>query len=121
MLWLGVAIGGGLGAVVRAWISFTLLPLSSFPIATLAVNALGSFAIGCCWIWFSRYSASAAVTGFVMTGFLGGFTTFSTFSLESLQLLQQEHYGTAATYVALSLLLCLAGVAAGAMLTKWLV
>ena len=121
MFWIGLAIGGGCGALARAWISLTLLPLSSFPVATLVVNTLGSFAIGCCWVWFNRYGASSTVTGLVMTGFLGGFTTFSTFSLESLQLLQQEHYGVAMLYMALSLLLCLFAVSAGVILAKWVI
>lgn len=82
-------IGGGLGACARAWItqqSKHYLKID-FPIATLFVNLLGCFLIG--------YTASIAhehhwFSLFVVTGFLGGLTTFSTMSLELVQMLLEK-------------------------------
>ena len=83
-------IGGGLGACARAWItqqSKHYLKID-FPIATLFVNLLGCFLIG--------YTASIAhehhwFSLFVVTGFLGGLTTFSTISLELVQMLLEKN------------------------------
>ncbi|WP_415426925.1 fluoride efflux transporter FluC [Staphylococcus borealis] len=81
-----VMVGGGLGAVVRAWLSdFINTKVSSpIPVATLIVNIVGSFLIGFVFgialnhQWFSML---------FITGFLGGLTTFSTLSHELVQLL----------------------------------
>lgn len=104
MTLLAVAAGGALGSVARWGVSL-LLPS---PWATLAVNILGSAAIGAL--------AAAGLSGtwrlFLVTGVLGGFTTFSAFSLET-ALLWEKAPWQAALYVAASLGLGLAGFALG--------
>ena len=104
---LYVGAGGALGAALRYAIS--LLPYKGlFPALTLITNVLGAAAIGCI----------AGVVLFLKTGVCGGFTTFSTFSLETYDLLNRGHYKTAVAYMVLSMVLCLAGVAAGFYLAE---
>ena len=95
---LFVFLGGGTGSVLRylvgMWISAT-----AFPWATLAVNAVGSLAIGLFGGWAARFGWSEALRLSLMTGLCGGFTTFSTFSKESLALIESGRYGLFALYV----------------------
>ena len=81
---LFIMVGGGIGAVIRAWLTdvFKSKITSPIPIATLIVNLVGSFLIGFC-IWdCSRLSIIFTV---FITGVLGGLTTFSTLSYELVQ------------------------------------
>jgi CrcB protein len=100
-----VALGGALGSVARYAVSVLALSMlgGGFPWGTLAVNVLGSAAIG--------IAAGAGLEGgarlLVITGFLGGFTTFSAFSLETASLAERAP-GLAALYVAASICLGLA-------------
>jgi len=117
-LYLAVGLGSALGGVLRWWLSELLQapPGEGFPWGTLWVNASGSFLIG-------FYAAQVAAGGrwaqglkqrlFFMTGFCGGYTTFSIFSLETLLLLQAGRYGLSGAYVGASLLLWLGAVWAG--------
>lgn len=86
MSWLWVAMGGALGSMSRYGVG-RLWPAApgGFPVPTLAVNLLGSFAIGLLYIWISARSGAGgdAARLFWMTGVLGGFTTYSAFALES--------------------------------------
>ena len=101
---LNVALGGALGAVAR-WLIGLGLP---FPFGTLAVNLTGSFLIGVIW-------AGGALRWhpLLITGVLGGFTTFSAFSLDVIRLIEGGRVGTAGAYAAgsvgLSVLACAAG------------
>lgn len=106
-----VTLGGGLGAAMRY--GFSLLPLWSagFPYATLAINIIGSFLIGLCARWLPVEQESLRL--FLMTGILGGFTTFSAFSLEALRLWVDGNRMEAGLYCLLSVGLCLVGVALG--------
>ncbi|WP_018870497.1 MULTISPECIES: CrcB family protein [unclassified Thioalkalivibrio] len=109
-----VALGAALGSMARYGLSWTGLHLvgTGFPWDTLAVNIAGSWLIG-------LYAVISAPEGcrpadpvtrqFVLAGFCGGFTTFSVFSLESLWLMQSGNPGRAALYVAVSLVLWIAG------------
>ena len=112
---LGVALGGAAGSVLRYLVShaFKAAP-GAFPTGTLAVNLLGSLLIGLCAAWAER--GAPWVRPWLMTGFLGGFTTFSAFSLENMRLLRDGHLGTALVYaltsVAAGVLLAFAGYAA---------
>ena len=110
-----VAIGSAVGGVLRFWTTAWIarvLP-AHLPLGTLLVNVSGSFAIGAIAAMFlGRWQASAATLWppLLMTGLLGGFTTFSAFSLQTLVLMQQGRWMDAATNVLLSVLLCLGAV-----------
>mgnify|MGYP000876418045 CR=1 FL=1 len=89
MEWLAVFIGGGVGSIARyaTGISCALLCGKNFPYGTLVVNVIGSFLI----LFFmtlavERLTVSPAIRLLVVTGFLGGFTTFSSFAFETLSL-----------------------------------
>jgi len=114
-----VALGGALGAVCRYLVAIALMrgTLNGFPFGTFAVNLLGCLLIG---LWAGLAVRHAWLNGDVrlllVTGVLGGFTTFSAFGLESLQLLRRGDVGLAGAYVVGSVLLGLALV----MLGWWL-
>ena len=116
--WLAVALGGAIGSMGRAGVSVWMPSVGAFPLPTLAVNLLGSLAIGLMWATLTRMDASPMWSAFVITGVLGGFTTFSSFSLETLQLFEQGAWQTALLYVALSLLTCVFGAGLGVGLVK---
>ncbi len=87
---------------------------AAFPLGTLAVNVLGSFAIGLMYVWLvERAGAKPELQAFVIVGVLGGFTTFSSFSMETISLVMQASYGRAAVNVVASVVLCLAATALG--------
>ena len=110
-----VAIGGAIGASLRFLMGVGLLRLTgptSFPVAILTVNVVGSFLMG----FFVVLAAQRGLTHlspFVMTGLLGGFTTFSAFSLEAVTLYERGDITQAALYIALSVGLSIAGLMAG--------
>ena len=87
-LWLAVAIGGALGALVRWLIGESILawtgPATVFPWGTLTVNVVGCALIG--FLAPVVITRSPWVAGFVVTGFLGGFTTYSAFAEETFAL-----------------------------------
>lgn len=117
MNFLFVALGGALGAVCRYALSLVSVK-ADFPLMTFITNLLGAFIIGVIAGTAVRKNLSSKLVLFLKTGFCGGFTTFSTFSLEAFNLLQKGAYLTAGLYVVLSLVLCVAGVALGMMITK---
>jgi CrcB protein len=97
-IWLAVALGGAIGAVLRFAVSRGAANAfgTGFPWGTLIVNMIGAFSIGFLTAWFmSRFSVSPALRALVLTGVLGALTTFSTFSLETLELAQTGAMGRA--------------------------
>ncbi len=90
MQWLAIAIGAGVGACLRAWLARFNTHLFSFsgegwlPLGTLIANVLGGLLIGMAMVFFTHFSDSIHphVKMMMVTGFLGGLTTFSTFSSE---------------------------------------
>lgn len=114
-----VGAGSALGALARFLCSVALVALlgPGFPWGTLAVNVLGSFLIG---LYASLSGPGGRLPGtpiqrqFVITGFCGGFTTFSIFSLETLLLLEGQAWALAAINIVASLVLWLVAVWTGA-------
>ncbi|HWK86497.1 MAG TPA: fluoride efflux transporter CrcB [Xanthobacteraceae bacterium] len=113
-----VFIGGGLGAVARHGVNILCARLFGldFPWGTFAVNLIGSFAIG----WLAAYFAFRAGADwtqsarlFLITGILGGFTTFSSFSLDFAMLFERSAFVPAMLYVAGSVGISLAAIFLG--------
>lgn len=117
-MYFWIAVGGAIGSVGRYWCSGVAARLmgETFPWGTLFVNVAGSFVIG----FFAtltgpdgRMFAGSTVRQFVMTGILGGYTTFSSFSLQTLNLVNDGEWLAAGANVTASVVLCLAAVWAG--------
>jgi CrcB protein len=105
---LQVAAGGALGAGARYLVNVGAMRLigSGFPWATLFVNVTGSFLMGLLVVLLVRLGGNA-LAPFLMTGVLGGFTTFSAFSLDAARLWERGDGGLALAYVAGSVVLSL--------------
>jgi CrcB protein len=112
-----VFLGGGLGSVLRfaTYHAARLWLPPNFPWGTLAVNVLGGLAAGAVAGWILARSVGGADSAslFLMTGLLGGFTTFSAFSVDAVLLWQRGEPSAAIGYVAASMLLAIGGVIAG--------
>ena len=101
---LAVAFGSAIGGVSRWRVQLWLNERwPGFPLGTLFVNCLGGLLIGLALAWFAR-SPNETLRLLVITGFLGGLTTFSSFSGESLSLLQRGDFGWAAGHALAHLL-----------------
>jgi CrcB protein len=114
-----VALGGAIGAMLRFGAGLFVMRVvsSSFPLGVLLVNILGSFAMGV----FAVYSFQRGLQNlnpFVMTGVLGGFTTFSAFSMEAFTLYERGQIAAAGLYVMLSVVLSLAGMGLGVLMAR---
>ena len=118
-----VGIGAALGGWLRWGLSIWLNPRApAFPLGTLASNLIGGYLVGFFVAFFmARVDVAPEWRLFVITGFLGGLTTFSTFSAEVSEHLMQGNYSTgallAAVHLAGSLLLTVAGFATFRALT----
>ncbi len=108
-----VALGAAVGGLLRWFAGMALNGLwLGFPLGTLLVNCLGGALIGVAMVWFSR-SPDELLRLLLVTGLLGGFTTFSSFSAESLGLVQRGDLGLALLHSAAHLLGALACTALG--------
>jgi CrcB protein len=110
---LCVMAGAAFGALLRWLAALWLNPLwPHFPLGTLAVNAVGGLAVGVAAAWFAQ-RPDELLRLLLVTGVLGGFTTFSAFSIESLALLQRGAYATALAHTLAHVLGALACAALG--------
>ena len=104
MLYSLLAIGSGaaIGACLRWGLGLWLNPAHAvLPLGTVAANLIGGYGIGLALAWFLQQpSIPPEWRLFVITGLLGGLTTFSTFSAETVQLLLRQQYGWAMTSIA---------------------
>jgi len=115
-----VALGGAIGAALRYLTGIGLLRLfghPGFPFAIITVNVIGSFLMGA-FVVAAAHRGLTHFSPFVMTGLLGGFTTFSAFSLETVNLMERGDFGQAALYVALSVGLSVGGLLLGLMAAR---
>lgn len=113
LLGLAVALGGGVGSVLRWRIGLWLNPLAlPFAAGTLAVNCVGGLLIGLLVVWFEEHPSELGRLALI-TGGLGGLTTFSAFSAESLSLLLRGLPGLALAHSLAHLLGALACAALG--------
>ncbi len=119
--YIAIAIGGTLGC----WARFAQTNLvqvvygRDFPYATLSINVIGSFLMGFLFIeTLEQLTLSPALRTGILTGFLGGYTTFSTFEMETLLLAEGGEQLKAALYVLLSIALGFMGAFLGAYIAR---
>ena len=116
-----VFIGGGLGASLRHAINVGCARACgiNFPYGTFVINITGSLVMGIIAGYLAlKGEASQPWRLFVMTGILGGYTTFSAFSLDAVTLYQRGEMGLALFYVLGSVILSVAGLFAGLALVR---
>ncbi|UWR11962.1 fluoride efflux transporter CrcB [Sulfitobacter mediterraneus] len=115
-----VALGGAVGAALRYLSGVAMMRLTGpqeFPLAILTVNVIGSFLMGV-FVVVAAHRGLTHLSPLVMTGLLGGFTTFSAFSLETVTLMERGQIGAAGLYVALSVGLSVAGLMLGLWMAR---
>ncbi|MEM6771180.1 MAG: fluoride efflux transporter CrcB [Bacteroidota bacterium] len=108
MSWLFVFLGGGLGSLARYGTAQLFPPVElsegDFPWATLAANILACIVLGVGLALLSKNALSKPLQLFLLTGFCGGFSTFSTYAAEILLLGEEGNSGAALAYLALSII-----------------
>lgn len=123
MSYLLVFVGGGLGAILRHTVNMLCARLfgTHFPFGTFLINITGSLVMGLV-AGYLAFKGQAAQPWrlLVMTGILGGYTTFSAFSLDAALLYERGETGLAVAYVLGSVMLALAGLATGLALVRHL-
>jgi CrcB protein len=121
MIWnlTQVALGGAIGSVARYATVLVAARVfgTGFPVGTLLVNVLGSFAMGLAFVYLSEREMLRHAP-LLMVGFLGGFTTFSAFSLDALKLWDAGAQGALAAYVIGSVALSVLALWAGVMMMR---
>lgn len=117
---LMVALGGATGATLRYLTGLGIVRVmghTSFPLTIISVNILGSFVMGA-FVTVAAHRGLTHLSPLVVTGLLGGFTTFSSFSLETVTLLERGQPGIAALYVLLSVAVSVAALAIGILAAR---
>lgn len=115
-----VALGGAIGAASRYLVGVGMMRVmgpAEFPLAIITVNVIGSFLMGV-FVVAAANKGLTQYSPFVMTGILGGFTTFSAFSLEAVTLMERGQIAAAGAYVALSVGLSLGGLMLGLWIAR---
>jgi len=116
-----IAIGGGIGSMLRYLTSLAIEKYCAtiFPLATFIVNVLGCLLIGIIMgLLEKNQMTNASMKWLLVTGFCGGYTTFSTFGYENISLLQGQHSGLAFLYIAASVIAGLLAVWLGLCFVK---
>lgn len=117
--WLAVGGGAALGAWARWGLGVTF-GHTGFAMGTLLANLIGGFLMGCAVAYFVNTLPQHELRLFVMTGFLGGLTTFSAFSAEAFSFLQKQQYAWAAAHISSHVLGSLLVTALGFALVHYL-
>lgn len=114
-----VALGGAIGASLRYLVNVAAVRLvgMSFPVGTVVVNVLGSLLMGLLVVILAEKSGTRYAP-FLMTGILGGFTTFSAFSLDAITLYERGQIGLAFVYVAGTVIVALAALFLGMTIAR---
>jgi CrcB protein len=117
-----VFVGGGAGAVARHFVGQQAMRAfgTGWPYGTFVVNVVGGLLMGMLAGWLAhRGGANQMRWGLLLgVGLLGGFTTFSAFSLETVLMIQRKAYGPAGAYVASSVVLSVAALSLGLLLSR---
>ncbi len=119
--YVAVALGGAVGCCARLGINQLVHERlgQAFPFATLIINISGCLAMGFLFFYtLEQMSMSPAMRLAIVTGALGGFTTFSAFGIETLLLMEDGKLAQAALYVTLSVVLGIGAVFTGAWLAR---
>ncbi len=116
---LQVALGGAIGATVRylTFVGAVRILGAGFPWGTLLVNVAGSFLMGLLVVFLAQRDATR-LAPFLITGILGGFTTFSAFSLDAMALYDRGETMLAALYVGASVIMSLSALAVAMVLAR---
>ena len=107
---IAVFIGGGLGSIARLGISLFVYERfkTIFPLATLISNLLSCLILSLAILFFSeKLNLNLALRMLILTGFCGGFSTFSTFSYETIELIRSGNTWYAVANILISSALCL--------------
>ena len=118
---IAIAGGGALGALLRFWMSTSVYAMfgRDFPYGTLAVNVVGSFAMGILFVLLDeKFSLAPEWRAALLIGLLGAFTTFSTFSIETLNLMLSGETMKALLNVVLSVMVCIMATWLGLLLGR---
>ena len=116
-----VALGGAVGSVARYLMASSVQTATgwNFPIGTVLVNILGCFVIGLLYVWLvARPDPKHELRALLITGVMGGFTTFSSFSLETVTMAMNGNYTGASLNVGVSVAACLVGTVLGIALAR---
>ena len=116
-----VALGGAVGSIAR-YLMASRIQLATgwhFPLGTVLVNILGCFLIGILYVLLvARPDPKHELRALLITGVMGGFTTFSSFSLETVTMAMNGHYTGATLNVVISVAACLVGTVLGIALAR---
>ena len=116
-----VALGGSIGSMLRLLTTLAVQKYyaSVFPLATFIINVIGCLLVGIIvGLLEKNHMGNTALKWLLVTGFCGGYTTFSAFGYENISLMQNGHFASAFLYITASVIIGLLAVWAGLLLVK---